>query len=139
MLVSEINRSLVELQQKAQEFSKYLNSLQMNFENKEMEIKNLENRRLKIKDEVEAAQKKAGEVLAKASDEASVVRKEANELMKNANELMEKSRAEKIEAQQIRQQAEAAMQAVTVRERSVSSAEYQFQEKTAKLKAAMGV
>ena len=108
----EITRRLEKLRQAAQEFNQFASLIDNNFDGKMSEIKSLEIKRDKLRDECDKAQQKSNAILQDAMDQASMVRKEAQMLMDEANiarieakQDQDKARSMIAEAQALNQQA----------------------------------
>lgn len=85
MIAQEIQQRLQALQRAAQEFIQSINVLDMKFDTKETELKNLEIKISKLKSTFDENNTKASKILSDASEEAAQLKNEARKLMDEAN------------------------------------------------------
>lgn len=84
MIADELKRRLQFLKQAADEFAQMIHSVDMNFETKETQVKNLELKISKLKEEMESVQNKANGILQQASEEAASTKKQADKYLEEA-------------------------------------------------------
>lgn len=85
MNAQEIQQRLQALQRAAQEFIQSVNVLDMKFDTKETELRNLETKIAKLKSTFDENNAKASKILSDASEEAAQLKNEARRLMEDAN------------------------------------------------------
>lgn len=129
-LSDEIQRRLQALKIASQDFVQLTNLIDGNYENRMAEIKTLELKRDRLKDEVDESTKKANSIIQEATEQAYNTRKEANDLLDGAKMAKLQAKQEQEEAVKFSNQAQAQLQQAQARQREADTA-YRVQEERA--------
>jgi chromosome segregation ATPase len=133
----EIQRRLATLKTAAQDFNQMVNLIDGNFDTKITEIKSLEMRRDKIRDEIDEYTRKSQSVIQEASEEASNMRKEASQLLTDARIAQAQAKSDKEDAIKVMNEAKALMTQAQQRQKEADMQYKIYSDKVESLKKAV--
>lgn len=137
MITEEITRRLATLKQAAQEFAQMTNMVDGNFETRLNEIKAMEAKRDKVKEDLKKAQDKANTILQNATEQSAVMVNEAKKLLEDAQNQRQKVKYETEVAQNMKAEATALFAQATEKQKTADAQFFMLEERKKRLEAAI--
>lgn len=137
MTADQISRSAENVKRATVELVQLIGMIDGNYDVKLSEIRNLESKKEKLKEEVVAAQNKVNKMLQDASEQSSLMNKEANRLLEDANAAKLEARKEKEESTRLMKEAASLMTQAEDRERNLNREWLMLEDRKKKLAEAM--